>query len=113
MSSEWVPPWKYFLFFNYRFFKINFSNEYLLSALTSRKVEELYESLSKKSAEIYIDRSKKLYATVPIRTKLFTWQLTNLEIVALADPSIHGKDNVIKNMKEIDPDRSELIIQLK
>ncbi len=75
------------------------------SALTSRKVEELYESLSKKSAEIYIDRSKKLYATVPIRSKLFTWQLTNLEIVALADPSIHGKENVIKNMKEIDPDR--------
>lgn len=74
-------------------------------ALTAKRVEELYESLSRKNAEIYVQRSKQLYAASPMRTKLFTWELKNVEIAALADPSIHGKENVVANMKEIDPAR--------
>jgi hypothetical protein len=31
--------------------------------------------------------------------------MENLEITAMADTSIHGKDNVITHMKEIDKDR--------
>ena len=68
-------------------------------------MEELYESLSRKNAEIYVQRSRQLYSTAPMRTKLFTWELKKVEIVALADPSIHGKDNVVSNMKQIDPER--------
>ena len=74
-------------------------------ALTSKRVEELYESLSRKNAEIYVQRSRQLYAAAPMRTKLFTWELKKVEIVALADPSIHGKENVVSHMKQIDPDR--------
>ena len=82
-----------------------FDIAYVYLALTSKRLEELYESLSRKNAEIYVQRSRQLYATAPMRTKLFSFELQKVEMVALADPSIHGKDNVVTNMKQIDPDR--------
>ncbi|XP_041349626.1 protein KIAA0100-like [Gigantopelta aegis] len=69
-----------------------------------RKREELYLSLAKRSAEVYIQRSQKLYSSMPMRTKLFTWLMEDLQIIALADRSYHGKENVVKHMKEIDSD---------
>ncbi|KAK3084827.1 hypothetical protein FSP39_019738 [Pinctada imbricata] len=72
--------------------------------LPEDKVKDLYDSLGKKSSDIYIQRSRQLYATSPMRTKLFTWKMEGLEILALADLSYHGKDNVLKCMKEIDKD---------
>ncbi|XP_025090124.1 protein KIAA0100-like isoform X2 [Pomacea canaliculata] len=68
------------------------------------KREELYASLYKKSSEIYIQRSRQLYSNGPIRKQLLTWLMEDLEIVALADISYHGRENVIKVMKEIDRD---------
>lgn len=68
-------------------------------------IEDLYTSLAKKSAEIYIQRSKQLYCKAPIRSKLFTWQIENLEIVALADLSYHGKKAVVNHMQQVDSDR--------
>lgn len=67
------------------------------------KVDELYTSLSMKNAEIYVQRSKQMNQT-PARTRLFAWLMSDIEIMALADPSIHGAENVVKNMTEIDPD---------
>ena len=69
------------------------------------KREELYASLYKKSSEIYIQRSKQMYGNGAMRTQLFTWLMENLEIVALADLSYHGRDNVINVMKDMDKDR--------
>lgn len=69
------------------------------------KVSELYTSLAKKSAEIYIQRSRKLYNEAPVRTKLLTWTLDHLNVIALADTSIHGKENVVAAMQDIDSDR--------
>ncbi|BFZ05396.1 hypothetical protein BsWGS_08435 [Bradybaena similaris] len=66
------------------------------------KREELYASLDKKSSEIYIQRSQQLYSAAPIRSQLCTWLMEDLYITALADTSFHGKDNVLKHMKEID-----------
>ena len=72
--------------------------------LPASKIDELYSSLNKKSAEVYIQRSRQLYASSPMRTKLFTWTLDNVDILALADSSLHGKENVVNIMKEIDKD---------
>ncbi|CAG5125824.1 unnamed protein product, partial [Candidula unifasciata] len=66
------------------------------------KREELYASLDKKSAEIYIQRSQQLYRATPVRSQLCTWLMEDLYITALADTSFHGKENVLKHMKEID-----------
>ncbi len=70
--------------------------------LPASKIEELYSSLNKKSAEVYIQRSRQLYTTQPVRTKLCTWTLDDVDILALADPSLHGKENVVAQMKDID-----------
>ncbi|XP_056639867.1 protein hobbit [Diorhabda sublineata] len=67
------------------------------------KVEELYATLKKKNAEIYVQRSKLMYkAAAPQRTRLFAWSMTNVEILVLADPTIFGRENVIRTMREID-----------
>ncbi|XP_017781578.1 PREDICTED: protein KIAA0100 [Nicrophorus vespilloides] len=72
--------------------------------LPAGKVEELYANLKQKNAEIYIQRSKQLLLTSPPRTRLFAWSMTNVEIMVLADPSIHGTENVVNAMQRIDPE---------
>ncbi|XP_022903438.2 protein hobbit isoform X1 [Onthophagus taurus] len=71
--------------------------------LPATKVEELYANLKKKNAEIYVQRSKQLSAAPP-RTRLFACSMTNLELMILADPSIHGTENVIRIIQTIDSD---------
>ncbi|XP_053313051.1 bridge-like lipid transfer protein family member 2 [Spea bombifrons] len=70
--------------------------------LPARKIEELYASLEKKNIEIYIQRSRRLYSNTPMRKSLLTWTLSDLEVVALADESLHGPENVLENMRDID-----------
>ena len=76
--------------------------------ISAHKIDEVYASLARSSSDIYIQRSRQLYQITPLRTKLFTWSMENLEISAMADTSIHGKENVVKHMKEIDGDRYEM-----
>lgn len=76
-----------------------------LLLIPAGKIEELYASLNKKNAEIYIQRSKQMFHAGPQRTRLFAWLMNDVEIIALADPSVHGTENVVRVMKEIDPDR--------
>ncbi|XP_075445376.1 bridge-like lipid transfer protein family member 2 isoform X2 [Ascaphus truei] len=70
--------------------------------LPARKIEELYASLEKKNIEIYIQRSRRLYSNTPMRKSLMTWTMSDLELVALADESLHGPERVLENMKDID-----------
>ncbi|KAM4796619.1 bridge-like lipid transfer protein family member 2 [Rhinophrynus dorsalis] len=70
--------------------------------LPARKIEELYSSLEKKNIEIYIQRSRRLYSNTPMRKSLLTWTMSDLEIMALADESLHGPEKVLENMRNID-----------
>lgn len=45
------------------------------------KVEELYATLKKRNADIYIQRSKLMYQGAPQRTRLFAWSMTNVELM--------------------------------
>ncbi|KAJ9596917.1 hypothetical protein L9F63_012042, partial [Diploptera punctata] len=72
--------------------------------LPAGKVEELYASLNKRNTEIYVQRSKQMCRAAPARTRLFAWLMNDVEIMSLADPSIHGAENAVNNMTEIDPD---------
>ncbi|XP_053684386.1 protein hobbit [Sabethes cyaneus] len=76
-----------------------FSERLLLPAGT---LEELNANLIKKNSEIYIQRSKKLAETGPPRTRLIAWIMTDLEIMAMADPYVHGTDNAVRMIREID-----------
>lgn len=70
--------------------------------LPQGKVEELYASLNKKNAEIYVQRWKQMQRAGPARTRLFAWSMIDIEILALADPSIDGTENAIKALREMD-----------
>ncbi|XP_044059043.1 protein KIAA0100-like isoform X2 [Siniperca chuatsi] len=70
--------------------------------LPARKIEELYSSLEKKHIEIYIQRSHRLYANTPMRKSLLTWTVSDLELVALADESLHGPERVREQLRDID-----------
>lgn len=70
--------------------------------LPARKIEELYSSLEKKHIEIYIQRSRRLYVNTPMRKSLLTWTVSDLELVALADHSLHGPERVREQLRDID-----------
>ncbi|XP_076622390.1 bridge-like lipid transfer protein family member hobbit isoform X1 [Colletes latitarsis] len=70
--------------------------------LPQDKVEELYASLNKKNAEIYVQRWKQMQRAGPARTRLFAWSMLDLEILILADPSIDGMENATKALREMD-----------
>ncbi|XP_075221262.1 bridge-like lipid transfer protein family member hobbit [Lycorma delicatula] len=71
--------------------------------LPSGKVEELYANLNSMNGKIYVQRSRKMMQS-GTRTRLFAWIMSDLELLALADPSIHGAENVVNTMTEIDCD---------
>ncbi|XP_053971021.1 protein hobbit [Hylaeus volcanicus] len=70
--------------------------------LPQDKVEELYASLNKKNAEIYVQRWKQMQRAGPARTRLFAWSMLDLEILILADPTINGTENATKAIREMD-----------
>ncbi|XP_035390057.1 protein KIAA0100 isoform X1 [Electrophorus electricus] len=70
--------------------------------LPARKIEELYSSLERKHIEIYIQRSQRLYASTPMRKTLLAWSVTQLELLALADPSLHGPERVRQLLGQVD-----------
>uniref|UniRef100_A0A915BX08 FMP27/BLTP2/Hobbit GFWDK motif-containing RBG unit domain-containing protein n=1 Tax=Parascaris univalens TaxID=6257 RepID=A0A915BX08_PARUN len=65
------------------------------------KVDELHRSLLRKNAEIYVERSMK---TSPSRTHLLISSISNLEIHAYADRSLHGKDNAVRVLRLFNPE---------
>ena len=74
--------------------------------LKAEKVEAAYESLQQKTTDVYIQRACQLYTVAPQRTCLLLWTLSDVSIVAMADPTHHGYDNVVRVMREIDHSRS-------
>lgn len=72
--------------------------------LPAETLAELYAKLFAKNSEVYIQRSKKFKETGPTRTRLFAWTLSDVEFMIMADPSLHGPNNVTRMMREIDAD---------
>jgi predicted metal-dependent TIM-barrel fold hydrolase len=68
-------------------------------------IEVAYDTLNQKATNVYIQRAQQLYAVEPQRTSLFRWTLSEVEIIALADMSYHGRNNVVRVMQEIDSHR--------
>ena len=66
------------------------------------KIEELLTNLSKKNADIFVQRAKEL-GKVQSRTPLFECNLGHVEMAVLADPSMQGRDAVLGHMMQCDP----------
>ncbi|CAL8115614.1 unnamed protein product [Orchesella dallaii] len=72
--------------------------------MSSSKIDELRTQLKERSSNIYIQRSKKLYESHPMRSHLLLWELHDVHIVALADPTMFGKEKITEILQELDPD---------
>uniref|UniRef100_T1IJV3 FMP27/BLTP2/Hobbit GFWDK motif-containing RBG unit domain-containing protein n=1 Tax=Strigamia maritima TaxID=126957 RepID=T1IJV3_STRMM len=70
--------------------------------LPNSKVDVLYANLQKRNTDIYIQRSRQMYSAAPRRSSLATWHFAEVEILALADPSCHGKQRVVEHIQNID-----------
>ena len=66
------------------------------------KIEELLTNLSKKNADIYVQRAKEMNK-VESRTRLFECNLGSVEVAILADPSMQGRDNILQQLVQCDP----------
>lgn len=72
--------------------------------IPSAKLEELYANLNVMNSKIYIHRCRQMSSQVTPRTRLFAAVMNDVEILAMSDPSIHGAENVVKIMTDIDQD---------
>lgn len=58
------------------------------------QIEELYASLSKKNADLYIQRMKCLRKNAKPRTRLMEVSFTAIKLYVLSDSSLTGNENV-------------------
>uniref|UniRef100_A0A8D9BGK8 Protein KIAA0100 n=1 Tax=Cacopsylla melanoneura TaxID=428564 RepID=A0A8D9BGK8_9HEMI len=72
--------------------------------IPSAKLEELYANLNAMNSKIYIHRCRQMNTQVTPRTRLFAAVMNDVEILAMSDPVIHGAENVVNIMTEIDQD---------
>ena len=63
------------------------------------KIDELSAKMKVKNAEIYVQRAKRFCEP---RTRLLEWVVMGLEVMVVADPSLQGKSNVLRHMKDCD-----------
>ncbi|CAG0899540.1 unnamed protein product, partial [Darwinula stevensoni] len=71
---------------------------------TDAKWKELLKQLQHRNAEIYIQRSRKIREMAPPRTQLLGWEMTDMDLLIMADPDFHGVTNAMRHMVDIDPD---------
>eukprot|EP00794_Sanderia_malayensis_P014359 gene14357-15855_t len=76
----------------------------LQGAFVSRKckrIEELMESLAMKNSQIYIKRSMAMQQDTSKRTFLLKSTFRNLSLAIMADLSLHGRENILNKMQQI------------
>ncbi|XP_054167935.1 protein hobbit-like [Oppia nitens] len=70
--------------------------------LPASKLEELHNLFAKQNADTYIERSKRLYDSSPMRTRLFTVRIEGLELEVVADSSYNTYEQKVSILKRID-----------
>lgn len=58
------------------------------------QIEELFNNLTKKNAEIYVHRGKALREKGSKRTRLLSFNLSSTELLIFSDKSMAGKEAV-------------------
>ena len=70
--------------------------------LPNIKIEELFNNLKKKNSDIYVQRAKSLKNNINKRTRLWSLNLTSMELCVFSDSSMTGKDKIINFIQSVD-----------
>ena len=75
-----------------------------MAHLIGQAVQNIYESLELKDSEIYCQRAKKLYESAEsLETiALFQLSMSGIEILAMSDSSMLGREKLVACVKEMD-----------
>ena len=72
--------------------------------VTSDKIEGLQGSLRREDSTVYINRARTFYRNNPMRHWLLRIRLSQSSLSILADPSLQGRGNLARRLKEINPE---------
>ena len=70
--------------------------------LPSVKIEELFNNLKKKNADIYVKRAKSLKSNINKRTRLLSLNLSSMELCIFSDKSMTGKEKTMNFIHSVD-----------
>ena len=70
--------------------------------LPSMKIEELFNNLRKKNADIYVQRAKSLKNNINKRTRLLSINLSSMELCIFSDSSMTGKEKIMEFIHRVD-----------
>lgn len=72
--------------------------------LASSIVDELYRALAKKNSDIYIQRSRQLYASESRQVPLFSVTIDEADLKILADSTFHKHTDIKSIINNLDPE---------
>ncbi|XP_040574353.1 protein hobbit [Lepeophtheirus salmonis] len=70
--------------------------------LPVNKIEQIFTDLSRKNTDIYIKRAQNYHAKSSKKAKLWSWSISSMQLMVLADSSMHSPDAVIDFIQSID-----------
>ncbi|CAG2170224.1 unnamed protein product, partial [Oppiella nova] len=70
--------------------------------LPASKLDELHNAFAKQNANTYIERSKKLYDSSPMRTRLFCVKIEGMELEVVNDSSYNSYEQKVSILRRID-----------
>ena len=71
---------------------------------TSDKIKSLQESLNREDSMVYINRVRSIYQSNPMRHWLLRIKLSQSSLTILADPSLQGRENLVRLMEKLNPE---------
>ena len=70
---------------------------------TAKKMQSLYDSLVVKDCQIYCRRAQELHGSPDAgREELFVFSLERVQLWAMFDPSMLGKERLVEHMCDMD-----------
>ena len=74
-----------------------------LLSLTAKKIQSLYDSLVVKDCQIYCHRARELHSSPDTgREELLVFSLERVQLWAMSDPSMLGRDRLVGHMQDMD-----------
>ena len=75
----------------------------MCALLTAKKIQSLYDALVVKDCQIYCHRARELHNSPDLgREELLVFSLERVQLWAMSDPSMLGRDRLVGHMKDMD-----------